>query len=176
MRLQSPGPSSGFGSDVRMDSCHVSLLLFVWAIPGFRSVYPPSVQRSNTVAEFLDASEYLKDFHSSSSLNFRRASKESVQPHDYMLSIYKTFSTAEKLGLNASFFSSSKAANTVTSFVDSGQGTYLVDLHLTHSSTVADFTVGGPKWEKKAWNPQKYVNYFIVFIECPHFLLNHFLE
>ncbi|XP_024153637.1 growth/differentiation factor 6-B [Oryzias melastigma] len=121
MRLQSPGPSSGFGSDVRMDSCHVSLLLFVWAIPGFRSVYPPSVQRSNTVAEFLDASEYLKDFHSSSSLNFRRASKESVQPHDYMLSIYKTFSTAEKLGLNASFFSSSKAANTVTSFVDSGQ-------------------------------------------------------
>ncbi|TMS18581.1 Growth/differentiation factor 6-B, partial [Larimichthys crocea] len=38
-----------------------------------------------------------------------------------MLSIYKTFSTAEKLGLNASFFRSSKAANTIASFVDNGQ-------------------------------------------------------
>lgn len=77
------------------------------------------------MVELLDASEYVKDFYSSSSLNFRRPSKDLVQPHDYMLSIYKTFSTAEKLGLNASFFSSSKAANTVTSFVDSGQGTCL---------------------------------------------------
>nr|XP_061808649.1 growth/differentiation factor 6-B-like [Nerophis lumbriciformis] len=38
-----------------------------------------------------------------------------------MMSIYKTFSTAEKLGLNASFFRSSKAANTIASFVDHGQ-------------------------------------------------------
>ncbi|XP_077362825.1 growth/differentiation factor 6-B [Festucalex cinctus] len=44
-----------------------------------------------------------------------------VEPHDYMMSIYKTFSTAEKLGLNASFFRSSKAANTIASFVDRGQ-------------------------------------------------------
>ncbi|XP_061520939.1 growth/differentiation factor 6-B [Phycodurus eques] len=36
-----------------------------------------------------------------------------------MMSVYKTFSTAEKL--NASFFRSSKAANTIASFVDSGQ-------------------------------------------------------
>ncbi|KAM6214842.1 growth/differentiation factor 6 [Rhynchocyon petersi] len=41
-----------------------------------------------------------------------------VVPHDYMLSIYRTYSIAEKLGINASFFQSSKSANTITSFVD----------------------------------------------------------
>ncbi|XP_051526974.1 growth/differentiation factor 6-B [Myxocyprinus asiaticus] len=51
----------------------------------------------------------------------QRAIKDSIEPHDYMISIYKTFSAAEKLGLNASFFRSSKAANTITSFVDEGQ-------------------------------------------------------
>ncbi|KAM8966373.1 growth/differentiation factor 6-A-like [Pelodytes ibericus] len=44
-----------------------------------------------------------------------------VVPHEYMLSIYRTFSTAEKLGINASLFQSSKSANTITSFVDRGQ-------------------------------------------------------
>ncbi|XP_059579848.1 growth/differentiation factor 6 [Alligator mississippiensis] len=44
-----------------------------------------------------------------------------VEPHEYMLSLYRTYSIAEKLGLNASFFQSSKAANTVTSFVDRGR-------------------------------------------------------
>ncbi|KAF5901266.1 growth/differentiation factor 6-B-like, partial [Clarias magur] len=58
---------------------------------------------------------------SSSPKRFPRTSKDSVEPHEYMLSIYKTFSAAEKLGLNASFFRSSKAANTITSFVDHGQ-------------------------------------------------------
>ncbi|KAI5615921.1 growth/differentiation factor 6-B precursor, partial [Silurus asotus] len=58
---------------------------------------------------------------SSSTKRFPRARKDSVEPHDYMMSIYKTFSAAEKLGLNASFFRSSKAANTITSFVDNGQ-------------------------------------------------------
>ncbi|KAL0166582.1 hypothetical protein M9458_038426, partial [Cirrhinus mrigala] len=51
----------------------------------------------------------------------QRAIKDAIEPHDYMISIYKTFSAAEKLGLNASFFRSSKAANTITSFVDEGQ-------------------------------------------------------
>ncbi|CAO2581093.1 Growth/differentiation factor 6 [Lemmus lemmus] len=37
-----------------------------------------------------------------------------------MLSIYRTYSIAEKLGINASFFQSSKSANTITSFVDRG--------------------------------------------------------
>ncbi|XP_027704314.1 growth/differentiation factor 6-like [Vombatus ursinus] len=44
-----------------------------------------------------------------------------VVPHEYMLSIYRTYSIAEKLGINASFFQSSKAANTITSFVDKGR-------------------------------------------------------
>nr|KAF6426326.1 growth differentiation factor 6 [Molossus molossus] len=43
-----------------------------------------------------------------------------VVPHEYMLSIYRTYSIAEKLGVNASFFQSSKSANTITSFVDRG--------------------------------------------------------
>jgi len=58
----------------------------------------------------------------SSSVVSKVVSKGLVEPHDYMLSIYKTFSAAERLGLNASFFRSSKAANTIASFVDIGQG------------------------------------------------------
>ncbi|XP_061459494.1 growth/differentiation factor 6 [Rhineura floridana] len=44
-----------------------------------------------------------------------------VEPHEYMLSLYRTSSIAEKLGINATFFQSSKAANTITSFVDRGR-------------------------------------------------------
>ncbi|KAJ7337980.1 hypothetical protein JRQ81_010506 [Phrynocephalus forsythii] len=49
------------------------------------------------------------------------ASQPRVEPHEYMLSLYRTYSIAEKLGINASFFQSSKAANTITSFVDRGR-------------------------------------------------------
>ncbi|XP_042664596.1 growth/differentiation factor 6 [Centrocercus urophasianus] len=44
-----------------------------------------------------------------------------AEPHEYMLSLFRTYSVAEKLGINASFFQSSKSANTITSFVDRGQ-------------------------------------------------------
>uniref|UniRef100_A0A8C5T4M1 Growth differentiation factor 6 n=1 Tax=Malurus cyaneus samueli TaxID=2593467 RepID=A0A8C5T4M1_9PASS len=44
-----------------------------------------------------------------------------AEPHEYMLSLFRTYSIAEKLGINASFFQSSKSANTITSFVDRGQ-------------------------------------------------------
>uniref|UniRef100_A0A8C5S896 Growth differentiation factor 6 n=1 Tax=Laticauda laticaudata TaxID=8630 RepID=A0A8C5S896_LATLA len=44
-----------------------------------------------------------------------------AEPHEYMLSLYRTYAIAEKLGINASFFQSSKAANTITSFVDRGR-------------------------------------------------------
>lgn len=40
-----------------------------------------------------------------------------AEPPDFMLSIYRTFSSAERLGLN-----SSQAADTIISFVDAGQG------------------------------------------------------
>ncbi|NXL56739.1 GDF6 factor, partial [Chordeiles acutipennis] len=45
-----------------------------------------------------------------------------AEPHEYMLSLFRTYSIAEKLGINASFFQSSKSANTITSFVDRGRG------------------------------------------------------
>ncbi|TSK31507.1 Growth/differentiation factor 6-B [Bagarius yarrelli] len=67
---------------------------------------------------------FLHTLTSSSNKRFPKASKDSVEPHEYMLSIYHTFSAAERLGLNASFFRSSKAANTITSFVDNGQDDY----------------------------------------------------
>ncbi|NXX77863.1 GDF6 factor, partial [Urocolius indicus] len=44
-----------------------------------------------------------------------------AEPHEYMLSLFRTYSIAEKLGINASFFQSSKSANTITSFVDKGR-------------------------------------------------------
>lgn len=47
-----------------------------------------------------------------------------AEPHEYMLSLFRTYSIAEKLGINASFFQSSKSANTITSFVDRGRGKF----------------------------------------------------
>ncbi|XP_062987040.1 growth/differentiation factor 6 [Elgaria multicarinata webbii] len=49
------------------------------------------------------------------------AAEAPAEPHEYMLSLYRTYSIAEKLGINASVFQSSKAANTITSFVDRGR-------------------------------------------------------
>ncbi|XP_013884927.1 growth/differentiation factor 6-A [Austrofundulus limnaeus] len=72
-------------------------------------VFHPGVQRS---------SKLIKDFFTAG--HHRQDTKDAVIPHEYMLSIYRTYSAAEKLGLNASFFRSSKSANTITSFVDRG--------------------------------------------------------
>ncbi|XP_013880256.1 growth/differentiation factor 6-B [Austrofundulus limnaeus] len=43
------------------------------------------------------------------------------EPPDFMLSMYRTLSSAETLGLNTSLFRSSEAADTIISFVDRGQ-------------------------------------------------------
>ena len=118
----------------RMDFYRITTLYAAlacaWELPCFRTfaIYLPSVPKSAKVTKLFDgheASTYFKDFYTSSSSerHYKRISEDSIEPHDYMLSIYKTFSTAEKLGLNASFFRSSKAANTIASFVDIGQGT-----------------------------------------------------
>ncbi|XP_018618419.1 growth/differentiation factor 6-A [Scleropages formosus] len=72
----------------------------------------------------LKTPKALKEIMLASSWSARHARggpRDAVVPHDYMVSIYRTFSAAEKLGLNASFFSSSKSANTITSFVDRGE-------------------------------------------------------
>ncbi|XP_040909505.1 growth/differentiation factor 6-B [Toxotes jaculatrix] len=115
-----------------MDFYHFALLcgalVCVWEIPCCQAlaIFPPAAPKSSKVAKIFDgqeASKYFKEFYAppSSDRNNKASPKDFIEPHDYMLSIYKTFSTAEKLGLNASFFRSSKAANTIASFVDSGQ-------------------------------------------------------
>ncbi|XP_040045489.1 growth/differentiation factor 6-B [Gasterosteus aculeatus] len=127
-----PGHSSDSGRDRRMDLYHVAslcgALLFVWGIPGSYTlaISPRAAPKSSKVSRIVDgqeASKYFKEFYARPSLDRhnKATSKDSIEPHDYMMSIYKTFSTAERLGLNASFFRSSKAANTIASFVDSGQ-------------------------------------------------------
>ncbi|KAG7219446.1 hypothetical protein INR49_009280 [Caranx melampygus] len=101
------------------------VLLLLWETPcsGALASLPPRSSGGNKVVKVFDgheASRYFKELHAPDR-GGKVASKEPVEPHDYMMSIYKTFSTAERLGLNASFFRSSKAANTIASFVDSGQ-------------------------------------------------------
>lgn len=111
-----------------MDFHHL-IFVFVWGIPCFHAlaIIPPAAPKSSKVARIYDgqeASKYFKEFYAPPYIdrNSRATSKDLVEPHDYMLSIYKTFSSAERLGLNASFFRSSKAANTIASFVDIGEG------------------------------------------------------
>ncbi|AWP21322.1 putative growth/differentiation factor 6-B-like [Scophthalmus maximus] len=116
--------------------CGALVVVLAWDPPGLQAlaISPAAAAKGNKVAKIFDgqeASRYFKEFYAppppppppppSIDRHNKATSKESVEPHDYMLSIYKTFSTAERLGLNASFFRSSKAANTIASFVDSGQ-------------------------------------------------------
>ncbi|XP_075868940.1 growth/differentiation factor 6-A [Nelusetta ayraudi] len=106
------------------------LLVFLGNIPCFQSaaIISPSAPRRNKGArnshpDGQRSSAYLKDIFASShhaAGHHKEEPKDAIVPHDYMLSIYRTYSAAEKLGLNASFFRSSKSANTITSFVDRG--------------------------------------------------------
>ena len=106
------------------------------------SVFLPSapISKAGKIFDEQKATKKMKDIYTSTPLSSPngknsqrgRGFKDSIKPHEYMLSIYKTFSAAEKLGLNASFFRASKAANTITSFVDVGQGWLSICLS-THS-------------------------------------------
>ncbi|XP_061486317.1 growth/differentiation factor 5 [Rhineura floridana] len=56
----------------------------------------------------------------------QRDSKEAfrhpaITPHEYMLSLYRTFSDAERKGINGSIKLETGLANTITSFIDKGQ-------------------------------------------------------
>uniref|UniRef100_A0A668APA0 Growth differentiation factor 6a n=1 Tax=Myripristis murdjan TaxID=586833 RepID=A0A668APA0_9TELE len=105
-------------------------LVFLGNIPCFQSaaILSASAPRRNKGARVPHqdgqmSAKFLKEIFSSSHpivSHHREDLKDAVVPHDYMLSIYRTYSAAEKLGLNASFFRSSKSANTITSFVDRG--------------------------------------------------------
>ncbi|XP_040900667.1 growth/differentiation factor 6-A [Toxotes jaculatrix] len=106
------------------------LLVFLGNIPCFQSaaIISPSAPRRNRGARIPHpdgqrSSKFLKDIFTSSHPmvgHHKEDLKDAIVPHEYMLSIYRTYSAAEKLGLNASFFRSSKSANTITSFVDRG--------------------------------------------------------
>uniref|UniRef100_A0AAZ3S6P8 TGF-beta family profile domain-containing protein n=1 Tax=Oncorhynchus tshawytscha TaxID=74940 RepID=A0AAZ3S6P8_ONCTS len=105
------------------------LLIFIWNIPCFQSaaIISPSVPRRNKGAKILHdgqrSTKFPKEIFASSPILSHHGedfNKDAIVPHDYMLSIYRTYSAAERLGLNASFFRSSKSANTITSFVDRG--------------------------------------------------------
>ncbi|XP_034085355.1 growth/differentiation factor 6-A isoform X1 [Gymnodraco acuticeps] len=106
------------------------LLVFLGNIPCFQSaaIISPSAPRRNRGARISHrdgqrSSKTLKDIFTSTHPivgHHKEDPKDSIVPHEYMLSIYRTYSAAEKLGLNASFFLSSKSANTITSFVDRG--------------------------------------------------------
>ncbi|XP_062394334.1 growth/differentiation factor 6-A [Sardina pilchardus] len=106
-----------------------ALFVFLWNLPCFQSAAlisstAPRRNRGTRVPYDGPAShKFLKEiFASSPGLSRHRDEfKDAVVPHDYMISIYRTYSAAEKLGINASFFRSSKSANTITSFVDRGK-------------------------------------------------------
>ncbi|KAJ0000123.1 hypothetical protein NQD34_011965 [Periophthalmus magnuspinnatus] len=117
---------------------HITLFLgFIFAflgnIPCFQSaaIISPSTPRRHRITKALHqdgqrSHKLLKDIFSYSNTvgnqfhHHKDEFKDGIVPHEYMLSIYRTYSAAEKLGLNASFFRSSKSANTITSFVDRG--------------------------------------------------------
>ncbi|TNN60616.1 Growth/differentiation factor 6-A [Liparis tanakae] len=115
----------------RLVTLYLGLLLtFLGNIPCFQSaaIITPSAPRRNrgTRISHRDgqrSSKILKDILVATHPvvgHHKEDLKDAIVPHEYMLSIYRTYSAAEKLGLNASFFRSSKSANTITSFVDRG--------------------------------------------------------
>uniref|UniRef100_A0A8B9VTN5 Growth differentiation factor 6 n=1 Tax=Anas zonorhyncha TaxID=75864 RepID=A0A8B9VTN5_9AVES len=85
------------------------------------TVTPPPPWATCPSAWLLLLTEMSPHFHPEPPLPGGRAPPR-AEPHEYMLSLFRTYSIAEKLGINASFFQSSKSANTITSFVDRGQG------------------------------------------------------
>ncbi|XP_062321025.1 growth/differentiation factor 6-A [Osmerus eperlanus] len=104
-------------------------ILILWNVPCSQSaaIISPSVpwrhKGTRIHHDGQRSTKFLKEIFTSSPVlsHPREDFKDAIVPHDYMLSIYRTYSAAERLGLNASFFRSSKSANTITSFVDRGK-------------------------------------------------------
>lgn len=109
---------------------YYALFLFLWNLPCFQSAAlisaaPRRNRGARVPYDGARSHKFIKEIFASSSSalgRHRDEFKDAVVPHDYMISIYRTYSAAEKLGINASFFRSSKSANTITSFVDRGKG------------------------------------------------------
>ncbi|XP_067391951.1 growth/differentiation factor 6 [Emydura macquarii macquarii] len=94
----------------------VFLISFLWDLPGFQLA---SIGSSTQGMRSRRGAKVARSPRGSPTLASR--SPQRAEPHEYMLSLYRTYSIAEKLGINASFFQSSKSANTITSFVDRGR-------------------------------------------------------
>ncbi|MGH0127747.1 UNVERIFIED_CONTAM: hypothetical protein FKN15_035446 [Acipenser sinensis] len=84
---------------------------------------------------------------------------DTVVPHEYMLSLYRTLSEIQKNWSNVSLARTRKRANTVTSFVDQGNGGNLYRIllyscregndgqHLLDSRTIDILDIESTKWE-----------------------------
>ncbi|XP_024060510.2 growth/differentiation factor 6 [Terrapene carolina triunguis] len=107
----------------------VFLISFLWDLPGFQlasigsSTKGPRSRREAKVARSPRGIPALASHQPRLPQEAQPGGKaqQRAEPHEYMLSLYRTYSIAEKLGINASFFQSSKSANTITSFVDRGR-------------------------------------------------------
>ncbi|CAM5089026.1 unnamed protein product [Eretmochelys imbricata] len=107
----------------------VFLISFLWDLPGFQlasigsSTKGPRSRREAKVARSPRGIPALASHQPRLPREAQPGGKarQRAEPHEYMLSLYRTYSIAEKLGINASFFQSSKSANTITSFVDRGR-------------------------------------------------------
>uniref|UniRef100_A0A8C8RVS4 Growth differentiation factor 6 n=1 Tax=Pelusios castaneus TaxID=367368 RepID=A0A8C8RVS4_9SAUR len=111
----------------------VFLISFLWDLPGLQLA---SIGSSTQGMRGRREAKVARSPRASRALAGRSPQQaQRAEPHEYMLSLYRTYSIAEKLGINASFFQSSKSANTITSFVDRGRGKqkYLFDV-----STLSD--------------------------------------
>ncbi|XP_012790777.1 growth/differentiation factor 6 [Sorex araneus] len=89
------------------------VLGFLWGVPGGQQASIPAAASGAEPG-------------SARGVRGRGAARAARAP-EYMLALYRTYSIAEKLGINASFFQASRSANTITSFVDRGRD----DLSLT---------------------------------------------
>ncbi|KAG6933686.1 growth differentiation factor 6, partial [Chelydra serpentina] len=135
----SPRPAGAFralcsGEPLAMNAARallsaVFLISFLWDLPGFQlasigsSTQGPRSPREAKVARSPRGIPALASHQPRLLQEAQPGGKAQrrAEPHEYMLSLYRTYSIAEKLGINASFFQSSKSANTITSFVDRGR-------------------------------------------------------
>ncbi|XP_072324182.1 growth/differentiation factor 6-A-like [Scyliorhinus torazame] len=67
-------------------------------------------------------------------------------PHHYMMAMYRTYSAAQKLGINASLLRATKSANTITSFVDRAED-HLLHSHLRRQKYLFDVATLSDKEE-----------------------------
>ncbi|XP_074841787.1 growth/differentiation factor 6 [Carettochelys insculpta] len=101
----------------------VFLISFLWDLPGFQLASIGSSTQGMRSRREAKAARSPRGTPAPASPEAQPEGRAPprAEPHEYMLSLYRTYSIAERLGINASFFQSSKAANTITSFVDRGR-------------------------------------------------------